>query len=84
MQKATRSEEAVSVHQNLQEPKIDGHVFWDQNLCIGFDAHLPTSLTTIDKIKHLSIICIKIIFLILIIHQTGRPWLKGEVIHATK
>jgi hypothetical protein len=58
--------------------------FWDQNLCILFDAYSPISLTGIDKIKHLSIIYIYIIFLIFIIHQASRPWLKVEVIHATK
>jgi hypothetical protein len=59
-----------SVHQNLQQPKIDGYVFWDQNLCIVFDAHSPISLTGIDKIKHLYIIDIHIhiILLIFIIH----------------
>jgi hypothetical protein len=63
--------EAVSVHQNLQELKIDGYVFWDQNLCIVFDAHSAISLTGIDQIKHLSIIRIHIIFLMFIIQQTG-------------
>jgi hypothetical protein len=78
------SPEAVSAHQNLPEPKNDGYVFWDQNLCIVFDTHSPISLTGIDKIKHLSSICIHIIFLIFIIHRPTRTWLKVEVIHATK
>jgi hypothetical protein len=50
--------QAVLVHQNLQEPKIDGYVFWDQNLCIVYDAYSRISPTDIDKIKHLSIIYI--------------------------
>jgi hypothetical protein len=54
-------DQAVSIHQNLQEPEIDGYVLWDQNLCIVFDAHSPISLTGIDKIKHSSIIYIHII-----------------------
>jgi hypothetical protein len=37
-------------------------------LGIVFDAHSPISLTGIDKIKRLSIICIHVIFLIFIIH----------------
>jgi hypothetical protein len=53
--------QGVSVHQNLQESKIDSYVFWDQNLCIVFDAYSPISLTGIDKVKHLSIIYIHII-----------------------
>jgi hypothetical protein len=77
------SRQAVSVHQNLQERKIDGYVCWDQNLCIVVDAYSPISLTGIDKIKHLSIIYIHIISLIFVIHRTNRPWLKIEVIHAT-
>jgi hypothetical protein len=68
----------------LQEPKIDGYVFWDQNLCIVFNAYSSISLTGIDKIKHLSSICIHIILLIFTIHQASRSWLKVEVIHATK
>jgi hypothetical protein len=63
--------QAVSVHQNLQEPKTDGCVFWDQNLCIVCDAHSPMSLTGIDKIQHLSSICIHVILLRFIIHQAG-------------
>jgi hypothetical protein len=58
--------------------------FWDQNLCIVSDDYSPISSTGIDKIKHLSIIYIHIILLIFIIHRTNRPWLKVEVIHATK
>jgi hypothetical protein len=27
---ATPGEQGISVHQKLQEPKIDGFVFWDQ------------------------------------------------------
>jgi hypothetical protein len=77
------SYEAVSVHQNLQEPKFDDDVFWDQNLCIVFDAHSPIYLTGIDKIQHLSSICINIIVLTFAIHRTNRPWRKIEVIHAT-
>jgi hypothetical protein len=69
---------------SLQEPKTDGYPLWDQNLCIVFDAHLPISLTGIDKIQHLSSICIHIILLIFTIHQASRPWLKVEIIHATK
>jgi hypothetical protein len=69
----------------LQGPKIDGYVFWDQNLRIVFDADLPISLTGIDKIKHLYIIYIhiNIILLIFIIHRANRPWLEVEAIHAT-
>jgi hypothetical protein len=83
------ADQGVSVHQNLQESKIDGYVFWDQNLCIVLDAYSPISLTGIDKIKYLSIIYvhihihIHIILLIFIIHRANRPWLKVEVIHAT-
>jgi hypothetical protein len=68
----------------LQQPKIDGYVFWDQNLGIVLDANSPISLTGVDSIKHLSIIYIRIILLIFIIHQTNKLWLKVEVIHATK
>jgi hypothetical protein len=71
---------AFSVHKNLQEPKTDGYIFWDQNLGIVFDAHLPISLTGVDKIQHLSSICSHIILLIFTIHQASRPWLKVEVI----
>jgi hypothetical protein len=84
LQRITRLSQAVSAYQNLQGPKIDGYVFWDQNLRIVFDADSPISLTGIDKIKHLSIIYIHIILLIFIIHRANRPWLKVEVIHATK
>jgi hypothetical protein len=62
---------AVSVPQNLQEPKTDGYVFWDQNLCIIFDAHSPISLTGIDKIQYLSSICIHIILLIFTIYHSS-------------
>jgi hypothetical protein len=55
---AAGEDSAVSIHQNLQEAKIDGYVFWDQNLCIVSDAHSPISLTGIDKVKYLSIIYI--------------------------
>jgi hypothetical protein len=72
-----------SVHQNLQEPKIDGYVFWDQNMRIVFDIYSPISLTGVDKIKDLSIICIYIIFLMFDIHRANKRWLKVEVIHAT-
>jgi hypothetical protein len=68
----------------VQDPKIDGFGFWDQSLCVVFDADSPISSTGIDKIKDLSILCIKIIFTIFIIHRANRPWLKGEVVHATK
>jgi hypothetical protein len=74
----------ISVHQNLREPKIDGYAFWDQNLCVVFDAHSPRSLIGIDRIKHLSVISIHIMFLIFMIHQANIPCLKVEVIHATK
>jgi hypothetical protein len=37
------SGQAVSVPQNLQGPKIDGYVFWDQNLPIVFDVYWPIS-----------------------------------------
>jgi hypothetical protein len=77
-------EEAISVHQNLQEPKTDDYVFWDHNLRIVFDAYSPIPSTGIDKIKDLSIICIHILFLIFIVHQASRPWLKVEFIHATE
>jgi hypothetical protein len=77
-------EEAVSVHQNLQAPKTDGYVIWDQNLCMVFDAYVPISLTGIDKSQHLFSVCMHIILLIFAIHQASRPWLKVEVIHATK
>jgi hypothetical protein len=76
--------EAASVHQDLEGPRIHGYVFWDQNACIVFDAYSPISSTGIDKTKDLSIICLHIIFLIFLIHHTNRPWLKLEVIHATK
>jgi hypothetical protein len=68
----------------LQANKIDGYVFWDQNLCIVFDAYPPVSSTGIDKIKHLSIIRIQIMVLIFIAPRVNIPWLKVDVIHATK
>jgi hypothetical protein len=74
----------VSVHQDLQGRKSNVCIFWDQNLCVVFDAHSPISLTGIDKIQHLSSICIYIILLRFTIHQASRSWLKVEVIHATK
>jgi hypothetical protein len=55
----------------LQEPKTDGYVFWDQNLCIVFDAHSPIALTGIDKIQHLSSIYIHIILLIFAIYHSS-------------
>jgi hypothetical protein len=64
------------VHRHLQGPKIDGYVFWAQNLCIVLDGYSPISSTVIDKIKELSSICIRIMFLILVIHQANSPWLK--------
>jgi hypothetical protein len=70
--------------QNLQEPKIDGYLFWDQNLWVVLDASLGISSTGIDKIRDLSIIYIQIIFLIFNNHRANRPWLKPTVIHATK
>jgi hypothetical protein len=76
--------EALSVHQYLQERKIDGYVFWGQNLCIVFEARSPRSSTGIDKIKALSFICIYVIFLIFIIDRQNRIWPKVQVIHATK
>jgi hypothetical protein len=78
------AESAVPVHKELQEPRTDGYVFGNQNLCMVFDAHSPISLTGIDKSQHLSSICIHIILLIFAIHQANRSWLKVEVIHATK
>jgi hypothetical protein len=69
-------DEPVSVHQNSQEPKIDGYVSWDQNSCIVFDARSPISSNSIDIIKLLYIICIHIIFLIFVIHPTNSTWLK--------
>jgi hypothetical protein len=68
----------------FQFTKIDGYVFWDQNVCIVSDAYSPISSTGIDKIKHLSITCLYIMFLIFTIHRANRPWLTVEVIHTTK
>jgi hypothetical protein len=75
---------AVSVDQNVQEPKIDGCVLWDQDLRLVFDAYSPVAPTGIDELKHLYVICIHIIFRIFIIHRANRPWLKVEVVHVTK
>jgi hypothetical protein len=75
---------SVSVHQNLEGPKIDGYLFWDQNVCIVFDASSPIPSSGIDKVKHLPLTCIHIILLIFAIHRANRPWFKGQVIHATK
>jgi hypothetical protein len=58
--------------------------FLTSNVCIVFDVSSSISSTRIDKIMHLSIICIRMIFLISIIPQVNTPWLKVEVIHATK
>jgi hypothetical protein len=58
--------------------------FWDENLCIVFDASSPLSSTRIDKIKQLSIMCICIIFLVLIIPWANISCLKVEVIHAPR
>jgi hypothetical protein len=75
---------AVSAHQNLQDPKTDGYALWNQNLYIVFDPSSHISSTGIDKIKQLSIICIRIIFLIFHIHRANSPWLRVEVIHVTE
>jgi hypothetical protein len=76
--------EAVSVHQNLQGPKIDRSVFWVENLCIVFDAHSPVSSTGIDQIKQLSIIFIHIIFIIFLLPPPNTRFLQGEAFPSTK
>jgi hypothetical protein len=75
--------QAVSVHENLQAPKIDGCIFWDENLCIVFDAFPPISSACIDKIRHLYNVYIFIIFVMFILPLANTPLLKVEGIHAT-
>jgi hypothetical protein len=64
---------SVSVHQNLPEPKIGGYLFWDQNLYIVFDASSPRCSSGSDKVKHISLIYIHVIFVTFTIHRANRP-----------
>jgi hypothetical protein len=70
--------EAVSVDEKVQWRQTDNRLFWDENICIVLDAHLPIFSTGIDEIKPLSIIFTHIILLIFIPPPPNTRLLQGE------
>jgi hypothetical protein len=65
-------------------PKIDGCVFWDQNLCIVFDAYSPISSSCIGQIKKSSIIFNHVIFVIFFLPSPNIRVLHGKVISSER
>jgi hypothetical protein len=75
--------EAVSVHENLQLLRIDDR-FLSQNLCIVFDAFSPISPTRIGEIKILSMILIQLRLPMFALSSLHIQLLKKEVIPPTR
>jgi hypothetical protein len=75
---------ACSVHQNLQELKIDVRFFSDQSFGIVSDAFSPISPTTMNKTKWLSILFIQLSLIIFEISSLNIQLFKREVIPAIR